>query len=57
METIVGIFRMREDAVRAARGLQSLGFEARNVLILYPDHGQSDVEAVPSEDAEQPGNG
>lgn len=57
METIVGIFKMREDAMSAARGLRSLGFEERNVIVLCPDHGKTDVEAVPSEDAEQPGMG
>jgi hypothetical protein len=57
METIVGIFRRREDAASAVRGLQLLGFEGRHLIILYPDHGKSDMEAVPSEDAEQPGMG
>ena len=57
METIVGIFLMREDALSAARKLRSLGFEEKNVIVLCPDHGKTDVEAVPSEDAEQPGMG
>lgn len=57
METIVGIFKIREDAMSAARGLRSLGFEEKNVIVLCPDHGKTDVEAVPSEDAEQPGMG
>lgn len=57
METIVGIFRMREDAMSAARALRSLGFEEKNLIVLYPDHGKTDMEAVPSEDAEQPGMG
>jgi hypothetical protein len=57
MESIVGIFRMRTDAVSAAQGLESLGFEGKNIIVLYPDHGKTDVEAIPSEDAEQPGIG
>ena len=57
MKTIVGIFRIPEDAASAARELQLLGFEERNLTILYPDNGKSEVEAVPSEDAEQPGMG
>ncbi|HXV79647.1 MAG TPA: hypothetical protein VEG60_07185 [Candidatus Binatia bacterium] len=57
METIVGIFQMREDAMTAARGLRSLGFGEKNVIVLYPNDGKTDVEAVPSEDAEQPGMG
>ena len=57
METIVGIFSTREDALSAARKLRSLGFEEKNVIVLCPDHGKTDVEAIPSEDAEQPGMG
>ena len=57
MESIVGIFRMRADAVSAAQELESLGFEGKNLIVLYPDHGKTDVEAIPSEDAEQPGMG
>jgi hypothetical protein len=57
MKTTVGIFKTREDASSAVRELQSLGFAGKNLIILYPDHGQSDVEEVPSEDAEQPGMG
>jgi hypothetical protein len=57
VKTIVGIFTMREDAVIAARRLESLGFEGKNLIIVSPDAAKSDVEAVPSEDAEQPGMG
>jgi len=57
METIVGIFKMPEDAASAARGLQLLGFEGKNLFVLHPDHTKSDLKAVPSEDAEQPGMG
>jgi hypothetical protein len=58
VETIVGIFARREDALSAARRLQSsLGFEGKNLIILSPGAAKADVEAIPSEDAEQPGMG
>jgi hypothetical protein len=57
METIIGIFKLREDAAGAVRGLQSIGFEEKNVILLYPDRDESNVRAIPSQDAEQPGMG
>jgi hypothetical protein len=57
VKIIVGIFMMREDAVSAARRLESLGFEGKNLIIVSPGAAKSDVDTVPSEDAEQPGMG
>jgi hypothetical protein len=58
METIVGIFARREDALSVARRLESsLDFEAKNLIILSGGAARSDVEAIPTEDGEQPGMG
>ena len=58
METTVGIFVSREDALSVADRLESsLGFEETNLVILSPGATKSDVEAIPSEDGEQPGMG
>jgi hypothetical protein len=57
VKTIVGIFTMREHAVSAARRLESIGFEGENLIIVSPGAAKFDADAVPSEDAEQPGMG
>ena len=58
METAVGIFASREDALSVARKLESsLGFADKNLVVLSPGAATSDVETIPSEDAEQPGMG
>jgi hypothetical protein len=57
MESIVGIFASRDAAASAVDALQLLGFEGKNLIMLHPNRDESHVEAVPSEDAEQPGMG
>jgi hypothetical protein len=58
METTVGIFGSRENALSAVDKLESsLGFEEQNLIILSPGAAKSDIEAIPSEDGEQPGMG
>ena len=57
MKSIAGIFIAREDAVQAARELQSLGFDGHDIIVLSPDASTRDLAAVPAEDAEQPGMG
>jgi hypothetical protein len=58
VKTVVGIFETRQEAIRAANLLQSVGFEGYNVILLSPGTPDSEVEtAVPTEDAEQPGVG
>jgi hypothetical protein len=58
MESTVGIFSRRDDALAVARKLESsLGFAENNLVVLSPGVATSDVEAIPSEDAEQPGMG
>lgn len=58
MKTIVGIFKTRQEATKAANLLRAAGFEGNNVIILSPGTPDPDVEAaVPTDDAEQPGMG
>lgn len=58
MKTVVGVFKTREEAIKAANLLQSLGFEGHEVIVLCPGTPDARVEsAVPTEDAEQPGIG
>jgi hypothetical protein len=58
LKTVVGIFRTRQEATKAANLLQTVGFEGRNVILLSPGASERDVQAaVPTEDAEQPGMG
>jgi hypothetical protein len=58
VKTIVGIFKTRQEATKAANLLRAAGFEGNNVIILSPGTPDPDVEAaVPTEDAEQPGMG
>jgi hypothetical protein len=58
VKTIVGIFKTRQEATKAAHFLRAAGFEGNNVIILSPGASDPEVEAaVPTEDAEQPGMG
>jgi hypothetical protein len=58
VKTVAGVFRTREEAIKAANLLQSVGFEGQNVIVLSPGTPDARVEAaVPTEDAEQPGIG
>jgi hypothetical protein len=57
VKTVVGIFSTRPEAVQAANRLQGVGFEAPNIILLSPGASDAQVEAVPTEDAEQPGMG
>ena len=56
MKSVVGIFKTRQEATKAANLLQAAGFEGSNVILLACCN-ESDIEAVPAEDAEQPGMG
>jgi hypothetical protein len=57
VKSIAGIFIAREEAVQAARELQSLGFDGRDITVLSPGARMQELAAVPAEDAEQPGMG
>lgn len=57
MKTAVGIFLSHEDALEACRRLQSLGFEHENLMLVAPGVSKEKLDAVKTEDAEQPGMG
>ena len=59
MEPVVGIFRNRESARRAAADLHSAGVPAARINLLLPgDAGSLEAaESVPTSDTEQPGMG
>ncbi len=58
MKTVVGIFKTRQEATKAANLLKAAGFEGKHVMILSPGTPDADIEvAVPIEEAEQPGMG
>jgi hypothetical protein len=56
VKSVVGIFRTRQEATKGANLLQTSGFDGANVILLACCN-ESDIEAVPTEDAEQPGMG
>lgn len=55
MRTAVGIFPSREDAKRAFEGLRGSGFDVERLALLSPE--TSDMDAVPTTEAEAPGIG
>ncbi|MGH7826292.1 MAG: hypothetical protein ACREQ7_14100 [Candidatus Binatia bacterium] len=57
MLTVAGIFTSKEEAELAREQLQSVGFAEKDLILLAPGASQKDVDAVPTEDAEQPGMG
>ncbi|HEY2934320.1 MAG TPA: hypothetical protein VGK99_21465 [Acidobacteriota bacterium] len=56
MQSIVGIFRSRVNAERAAERLKSLGILERNINLLTPGN-ENDLQRVPIVEGEQPGMG
>ncbi len=56
MEPIVGIFSTREEAQRARAALKAGGLSPDRIELLIPGHPE-ELEAVPTEEAEQPGVG
>jgi hypothetical protein len=57
VKTVVGIFETRREATEAANRLQAVGFAGPNIILLTPGASEGEIEAVPTEDAEQPGMG
>jgi hypothetical protein len=54
---VVGIFTSREDLERALERLRVLGIRQEQVNCLFPGASISELETVPTTDAEQPGIG
>ena len=57
MNSVVGVFRSRADAERAASSIHSAGIPADRINFLSPKSTIEQVESVPTTDAEQPGMG
>jgi hypothetical protein len=57
MKTVAGIFLSSDDALRAVANLQSLGIPRRDITVLTPGASQRQVDAVPTDEGEQPGMG
>src|SRR5947209_15910917 len=55
MKTVAGVFRSRERAAQAAANLRSAG--VANINLLYPGAAESQANAVPTSETEQPGMG
>jgi hypothetical protein len=57
MLTVAGIFTSRTEAELAREQLRRAGFSEEHLILLAPGASQKEVEAVPTQDAEQPGMG
>jgi hypothetical protein len=57
MESVVGVFRAREDAERAVRGLVEIGLARERITLLTPQASAAEIESVPTTEAEPPGIG
>jgi hypothetical protein len=57
MHTLVGVFASRSSAERACAELAPLGIAERRVNILTPQMTESEIAAIPTIEAEQPGMG
>jgi hypothetical protein len=57
MKTIAGVFRSRQDAERAAAQIRDTAVGSDKVTILTPGQDESQLQSVPTVDAEQPGMG
>lgn len=57
MKTLVGIFDTQTDAAAAYRDLRSLNLREENIIVLTPGASLNELDAVPTEDGEQPGMG
>lgn len=57
MRTAAGIFALSEQAEQVVEKLKDSGFREENVLVLLPGHSEKQLEAVPTQEGEQPGMG
>ena len=57
MRTVAGIFTSRAEAERAAGRLRALGIAEKQISILTPEASGTELNAVPTTEAEQPGMG
>src|SRR5688572_19542038 len=57
MKTVAGIFLSSADAQRAVANLESIGVSRGDITVLAPGASQGQVDAVPTDEGEQPGMG
>ncbi len=57
MRTVVGVFRSRREAERAAEELRANGIAGARINLLTPGASERDLAAVPVTETEQPGMG
>lgn len=57
MKTVAGIFLSSGDAQRAVANLESIGVSRGDITVLAPGASQGQVDAVPTDEGEQPGMG
>ena len=57
MKTLVGIFSSPADAGQAYSDLRSLNLHGEDLIVLTPEASLQQIDAVPTEDGEQPGMG
>jgi hypothetical protein len=57
MKTVAGIFLSSGDAQRAVVNLESIGISRGDITVLAPGASQEQVDAVPTDEGEQPGMG
>lgn len=57
MKTVAGIFLSGDDAQRAVTSLESIGVARGDITVLAPGASQRQVDAVPTDEGEQPGMG
>jgi len=57
MKTVVGIFSSPAGSARAYSELRSLNLHGEDLIVLTPEASLQQIDAVPTEDGEQPGMG
>ncbi|HZM88066.1 MAG TPA: hypothetical protein VFF31_16200 [Blastocatellia bacterium] len=57
METVVGIFKSRDDSCRAASYLKSSGIPDNHLNVLMPGASEEELKTVPTTETEPPGVG
>jgi hypothetical protein len=57
MKTVASIFLSADDAQRAVANLESIGVARGDITVLAPGASQRQVDAVPTDEGEQPGMG
>ena len=54
METVVGIFKTREESERAVDNLKSAGIPIEHLTLLTPGASEEQLKSVPTAETEQP---